>query len=82
MLSGKNPLLIALALGLIAGLIAWSAIKAQQRKVKAGWETVWILCAGRDIPEGTELDQDMVKQCEIPSKFVTDSFFKSASTPR
>lgn len=76
MLSGKNPLFIALALGLLAGLIAYSAIKAQQRKVKAGWETVKILCADVDIPEGTELDQDMVAVKDMPEKFVTESFIK------
>ena len=76
MLSGKNPLFIALALGLLAGLIAYSAIKAQQRKVKAGWETVKILCAEVDIPEGTELDQDMVSVRDMPEKFVTESFIK------
>lgn len=76
MLSGKNPLFIALALGLLAGLIAYSAIKAQQRKVKAGWETVRILCADQDVPEGTELDQDMVAVKEMPEKFVTESFIR------
>ncbi len=76
MLSGKNPLFIALALGLLAGLIAYSAIKAQQRKVKAGWETVKILCAEVDIPEGTELDQEMVSVRDMPEKFVTESFIK------
>ena len=76
MLSGKNPLFIALALGLLAGLIAYSAIKAQQRKVKQGWETVKILCADQDIPEGTELDQDMVAVKDMPEKFVTESFIK------
>ena len=76
MLSGKNPLLIALALGLLAGLIAYSAIKTKERQVKAGWETVKILCAAVDIPEGSELDHDMVAVREIPEKFVTESFIR------
>jgi len=75
-LSGKNPLLIALALGLLAGLIAYSAIKTKERQVKAGWETVKILCAAVDIPEGSELDHDMVAVREIPEKFVTESFIR------
>jgi pilus assembly protein CpaB len=75
-LSGKNPLFIALALGLLAGLIAYSAIKAQQKKVKQGWDTVKILCADQDIPEGTELDQDMVAVKDMPEKFVTESFIR------
>lgn len=76
MLSGKYPLFIALALGLLAGLFAYSAIKAQQKKVRAGWETVKILCADKDISEGTELDQDMVAVREMPEKFVTESFIR------
>jgi pilus assembly protein CpaB len=76
LLSGKNPLFIALALGLMAGLIAYSAIKAQQKKVKQGWETTNILCAKVDIPEGTELDNEMIAVKEMPVKFVTESFIK------
>ena len=76
MLSGKNPLLIALGLGLVAGLVAYSAIKAKEREVKKGWETVKILCAVQDIPEGTELDQEMVAVKDMPVRFVTDSFIR------
>ena len=76
MLSGKNPLFIALALGLMAGLIAYSAIKAQQKKVKQGWDTVNILCAKVDIPEGTELDNEMIAVKEMPTRFVTESNIK------
>ena len=76
MLSGKNPLLIALGLGLVAGLVAYSAIKAKEREVKKGWETVKILCAQQDIAEGTELDQEMVAVKDMPIRFVTDSFIR------
>jgi pilus assembly protein CpaB len=75
-LSGKNPLLIALGLGLVAGLVAYSAIKAKEREVKRGWETVKILAANVDIPEGTELDQEMVAVKDMPVRFVTDSFIR------
>ena len=76
MLSGKNPLLIALALGLMAGFIAWSAMKAKEKKVKDKWQTVNILCAKVDIPEGTELDGEMIAVREMPTQFVTESFIK------
>ena len=76
MLSGKNPLLIALALGIIAGLVAYAGIKAKEKQVKAGWNTVKILCAGQDIAEGTELDRDMVQVRDIPEQFVTESFIR------
>ncbi len=74
MLQGKYPLLIALILGLLAGLIAYSAIKAREAAVRKGWDTARILCAKEDIAEGTELDEEMVDTCEIPKKFITDSF--------
>lgn len=76
MLQGKYPLLIALVLGLLAGVIAYSAIKARESEVRVGWETARILCAATDIVEGTELDGDMVARCEIPEKFITDSFIR------
>ena len=64
--SGKTSLLLALGLGLLAGLAAWSAIEAQQRKVRDGWKTVRVLCAARDVSEGAER--------EVPARFVTDSW--------
>lgn len=76
MLQGKYPLLIALVLGLLAGIIAYSAIKAREHEVREGWDTVRILCARVDVEAGTELDEEMVGDCLIPSKFVTDSFIR------
>lgn len=75
MLQGKYPLLIALVLGLMAGLIAYSAIKARERSVVREWATVHVLCAKEMVPQGTELEESMVGVCEIPEKFVTESFF-------
>jgi len=73
LLNGKNPLFIALALGLMAFLLSWWAMKAKEKKVKEGWETVRILCAKVDIPEGSELDSEMIDVKEMPIKFVTES---------
>jgi pilus assembly protein CpaB len=75
--SGKNPLFIALALGVLAGFVAWSSLRARERKVKDRWATVNVLCAKVDIAEGMELDQEMVAIREIPSQFVTASFIRS-----
>ncbi len=76
MLSGKNPLFIALALGILSGLIAYTGIKSKERQVRAGWDTVKILVAQQDIPEGTELDREMVSVRDMPEKFVTESFIR------
>ncbi|HEX4386595.1 MAG TPA: Flp pilus assembly protein CpaB [Myxococcales bacterium] len=77
MLAGKNPLLIALALGLLAGLTAWTAMRARERKAAEKWATVNVLCAKVDVAEGTELDQGMIAVREIPARFVTGSYIKA-----
>lgn len=76
MLTGRNPLFIALALGVLAFGVSWSALRAQKRRDHRGWETVRILCADQDIPEGTTLDRAMVAARDIPVRFVTDSFIR------
>ncbi|HYY51994.1 MAG TPA: Flp pilus assembly protein CpaB [Myxococcales bacterium] len=77
MLSGKNPLLIALALGLLAGATAWAAIRSREQKVRDRWQTVNVLCAKVDVAEGTELVESMVAFKEMPAAFVTDSFIRT-----
>ena len=74
--SGRNSLFIAMALGLLAGAAAWSAIQAQQRRVRDDWKTVKVLCAARDVPEGAELGREMVAAREVPARFVTESYVK------
>jgi pilus assembly protein CpaB len=76
-LSGKNPLLIALALGLLAGATAWAALRARERSVRDRWQTVNVLCAKVDVTEGTELSAEMVAVKEMPAKFVTGSFIQA-----
>lgn len=80
MLQGKYPLLIALVLGLMAGVIAYSAIRQRERAVREGWGVKRILCAQADIEEGTELDDSMIDVCEIPEKFITESFISVPET--
>ena len=77
MLSGKNPLLIALALGLLAGATAWAALRARERGARDRWQTVNVLCAKVDVAEGTELSAEMVAVKEMPAKFVTGSFIQA-----
>ncbi|MGA9525682.1 MAG: Flp pilus assembly protein CpaB [Myxococcaceae bacterium] len=73
MLKGKSPLLVALALGLLAGIVAYSAIKKQESDLKKRWDTVAVVVADKDIPEGTTLTIDMYTQRPIPVQFVTSS---------
>ncbi len=75
--SGKNPLLFALALGALAFGTAFVSLRTRERKVNERWQTVHVLCAKTDIPEGKELTADLVAVREIPAQFVTDSFIKA-----
>ena len=72
--SGKNSLLLAVGLGLLAGLAAWAAVDGQQRKARDEWKTVKVLCAARDVAEGTELSRVMVAVRDVPARFLTPSY--------
>jgi len=73
MLKGKMPLVVALGLGLLAGLLAYKTIKRQEEKVKEGWDLVPVVVANRDVVEGSIMDYDMVARHQMPDKFVTPS---------
>ena len=79
MLKGKTPLFIALGLGLLAGIIAWSAIKKKEADVRRGWNLVPVVVATQDIPEGTVITFDMISQRQVPEQFVTSSVVKPDS---
>ncbi len=73
MLKGKMPLIVALALGLVAALLAFKTMQRQEARVKEGWNLVPVVVATRDIMEGTVLDYDMVASSKMPQQFVTPS---------
>ena len=79
MLKGKTPLIIALTLGLVAGLIAWSALKKRESDVRRGWNLVPVVVATVDISEGTTVTFDMISQRAVPEQFVTSSVVKPDS---
>jgi pilus assembly protein CpaB len=79
MLKGKAPLAIALTLGLLAGIIAWSAIKKKEADVRHGWNLVPVVVAAQDIPEGTTIDLELISQRSVPEQFVTSSVVKPDS---
>ena len=79
MLKGKTPLVVALALGLLAGLVSWTAIKKREHDVRQGWELVPVVVASREIPEGAVITNDMISQRAVPEQFVTSSVVKPES---
>ncbi len=79
MLKGKTPLIVALVLGLLAGVVAYSAIKKKEADVRRGWNLVPVVVAASDIPEGTVVTFDMISQRSVPEQFVTSSVVKPDS---
>src|SRR5438876_2510459 len=79
MLKGKTPLVVALVLGLLAGVVAYSAIKKKEADVRRGWNLVPVVVAAVDIPEGTVVTFDMISQRSVPEQFVTSSVVKPDS---
>lgn len=73
MLKGKTPLVVALVLGLLAGIVAYSAIKKREYDVRKGWDLTEVLVASDEITEGTELTPEMVARRAVPAQFVTSS---------
>ena len=79
MLKGKMPLIVALALGVVAGLVAWSAIKKKENDVRKGWNLVPVVVAAVEVSEGTVVTMEMISQRSIPEQFVTSSVIKPDS---
>jgi pilus assembly protein CpaB len=79
MLKGKTPLVVALVLGLLAGVVAYSAIKKKEADVRRGWNLVPVVVAAQDIPEGTVISFEMISQRSVPEQFVTSSVVKPDS---
>src|SRR6185436_17436934 len=76
---GKTPLVVALALGLFAGIIAYSAIKKKEADVRRGWNLVPVVVAAVDLSEGTTITFDMISQRSVPEQFITSSVVKPDS---
>src|SRR5438067_960421 len=79
MLKGKTPLVVALVLGLLAGVVAYSAIKKKEADVRRGWNLIPVVVAAGDIAEGTVVTFDMISQRSVPEQFVTSSVVKPDS---
>jgi len=73
MLKGKMPLVMAAILAILAGIMAFTAIKSQERSVRQGWNLKTVLVADTNIPEGTVVTNDMIVSRQIPELFATSS---------
>lgn len=76
LLKGKIPLLVALGLGLLAGVVAFSAIKKREADARRGWNLVSVMVADQDIREGSTISSEMISPRPVPEQFVTSSVVK------
>ncbi len=76
LLKGKTPLLVALGLGLLAGVVAFSAIKKREADARRGWNLVNVMVAEQDIREGSIVTSEMISSRPVPEQFVTSSVVK------
>ena len=76
LLKGKIPLLVALGLGLLAGVVAFSAIKKREADARRGWNLVSVVVADQDIREGSTITGEMISSRPVPEQFVTSSVVK------
>ena len=81
MLKGKTPLLVAVALGVFAGIVAWSALKKKESDVRKGWNLVSVVVAAVEISEGSVITTEMISQRQVPEQFVTASVIKPDNAP-
>ncbi|MHB8877948.1 MAG: Flp pilus assembly protein CpaB, partial [Myxococcaceae bacterium] len=79
MFKGKTPIIIALVLALLAGVVSYSAVKKQMADARRGWNPIPVVVAAVDIAEGTTVTFDMVSQRSVPDQFVTSSVVKPES---
>ncbi|MBX7098612.1 MAG: Flp pilus assembly protein CpaB [Myxococcaceae bacterium] len=79
MLKGKTPLIVAIVLGIVAGFVAWNAIRKKENDVRKGWNLIPVVVAAVDIAEGQVVTFDMVSQRSVPEQFVTSSVVKPDS---
>jgi pilus assembly protein CpaB len=75
----KMPLVVALGLALMAGVVAYSAVKKKELDVRKGWNLVPVVVAAVDVSEGTVVTMEMISQRSIPEQFVTSSIVKPDS---
>ncbi len=79
LLKGKTPYLVALGMGLTAGLLAYLAIKKKEADARRGWNLVPVMVAEQEIREGSTVAAEMISSRLIPEQFVTSSVVKPDS---
>lgn len=72
----RVPLAIAAILALASGVIAYSAVQAEFRRVRKGFVPIPVVVAAVDLAEGTVITMEMISSRPMPEQFVTASVVK------
>ena len=59
--------------GVVALALGQTALKRQEKSVRAGWNLTAVVVAAEDLPAGTPLDMKNLGRHMIPEQFATDS---------
>ena len=78
----KTPLVIALGLGLLGGLLAYQTIRRTEQRLTAGWQLRPVVVAARDLAAGTVLEVDMLARSESPERFASGSMVEPGQVER
>jgi hypothetical protein len=68
-----------LGAGFIAGVVSYSVLKFEERRLQRGWNLVPAVVAARDLAPGQKVSLDAIAQRSIPEQFLTSSVVKPDS---
>jgi len=72
MMKTEHKLIMAsLAFGVAAAVLVFAGISGNEKKLLSSLEPVKVVAAAKYIPAWAKIDDSMVKQVELPKKFVT-----------
>lgn len=73
MLRGRVPLVIAAIFAVLAGLVAYLAVKRRADDISRGWEPVDVIVATRNLSPGDALNDSNLGIGKMPRQLVTSS---------
>lgn len=76
LLQGRNSLYIAGAFALLAGVLGYLGLRDREKTLRAGWDTISVVVASKDLPEGTVLSEDNLEASAMPERFFSGSMLR------
>lgn len=73
MLQGRVPLILAGLFAVLAGLVAFLAVKRRGDEISNGWQPVRVLVAKKDMVPGVTLSEDTLATGLMPKQMITKS---------